>query len=130
MGHRIGAHLPGHLHQPACDQGAGQGSGERIAALVERIGPDGGEGELTDERIDQIVHQGAAGAGGEGLEADGLELVALAEIGGEGDHLLHPPFPHQVGNADAGVDTAGIGENHPPGAGRTARRLLPHLRHQ
>ena len=133
MGHRIGTHLPGHLHQPPGDQRAGQGGGQRIATLVEGIGADGGEGELGDEGFNQVAHDRLAGAAVEGLAANRLELIALTEVGGEGDHLLHAPFLLEIGDADTGVDAAGIGQHHPAGPGGGAGAVgigLGRRRHQ
>ena len=106
MGHRIGTHLPGNVHQTAGNQGASQGRGKGIAPLVESIGPNGGKGEFGDEGFNQIIHDRLAGAGVEGLLTNRLQLIALAQIGSKGNHLLHAPFLHQIGNADAGVDPA------------------------
>ena len=36
--------------------------------------------------------------------------ATLAQVGREGDHLLHAPLVLEIGNADAGVHTAGIGQ--------------------
>ena len=111
VGHRIGPHFPGDLHQPAGNQGPGQGRAEGIAPLVESIGPDRREGEFGDEGFDQVSHNRLAGAGIERLAANRLELIPLAQVGGEGDHLLHSPFLLQIGDADAGVHPAGIGQH-------------------
>ena len=106
MGHRIGTHLPGNFHQTAGNQGASQGRGEGVAPLVEGIGPNGWKREFGDEGFNQITHDRLASAGIEGLLTNRLQLIALAQVGSEGDHLLHAPFLHQIGNADAGVDPA------------------------
>ena len=132
MGHGIGAHLPGHLHQASGDQRSSQGGRQGIATLIEGIGPNGWKRKLANEGFDQIFHPGLTGAGIQGLETDRLEFIALAEIGGQGDHLFDPPLPLEVGNANTGVDAAGIGQHHAPGPGGWAclRLRLPAESHQ
>ena len=120
VGHGISSHLAGHLHQATGNQGPGQGGGEGVTALIESVGADRGKGELSDERFDQVTHDRLAGTGIEGLAADRLKLIPLAQVRGEGDHLVHTPLLQEVRDADTGVDTAGIGKHHLLGPWRGA----------
>ena len=104
--------LPGQLHQAPGNQGPGQGGGKRIAALIEGVGPDGGEGKFRDEGFDQVGHDRLAGAGIKRLLANWLQFIALAQVGGEGDHLLHPPFLDQIRDTNAGIHPAGVSQHH------------------
>ncbi len=115
MGHGIGTHLPGDLHQTPGDQGPGQGRGEGVAPLIEGVGADGGEGEVNDEGLNQVAHNRLAGTGIERLLANRLQLIPLAQVGREGDHLLHAPLIQQIRDADAGVHPAGICQHRPLG---------------
>ena len=56
MGHCIGAHLPGNLHQSARNQGPGQGGAEGITALIQGVGPDRWKRKFGDEWFDQITN--------------------------------------------------------------------------
>ena len=116
MGHCISTHLTGHLHQSASDQRPRQCCGEGVAPLVQRVSADGREGELFDEGLNQIPHQRLTRAGIQRLLTNRFQLIALAEISGEGDDLFNTPFLLQIGNADAGIHPAGVGENHLVGA--------------
>src|SRR5690606_29220442 len=65
----------------------------------------------ADELLAQILDEDLLDAEHLGLLAGGLQLLALAEIGGEGHHLaavglLQPLQDHR------GVEPAGIGEHH------------------
>ena len=61
----------------------------RYCALVERVGAEHREDEVAHELLAQIVDEDVLGLDAEhlGLLARRLELLALAEIGGEGDDL-------------------------------------------
>ena len=110
MGDRVGADLLGDLDLPLGDQRAGDAGAEQVLPLVQRIGAEHREDEVADERLAQIVDEDFLDAEHLGLAARRLELLALAEIGGEGDDLaavggLQPAQDH------AGVEAAGIGEH-------------------
>ena len=116
MGHGVGAHLTGHLHQASGNQRPSQGGGQGIAPLVKGVGPNRREGELLNERLNQITHQRLTGSSIKSLLTNRLQLIALTEISREGDHLLHSPLLLQVGDADTGIHPTGVSENHLVGA--------------
>ncbi len=92
------------------DERPAQRRGQRIFALVERAGHQGGKDETIDEQIAGIQSHGIHGSGSQRFLADAFDVLALAEIDREGDHievvLLADPRHH-----DAGVESAGIGED-------------------
>ena len=108
MGHGIRTNLAGDLHQTASDQGTRQGRGERVAAFVESVGTNRRKGEVADEGLDQVTNDRLACPGIQRLLTDGLELIPLPQIGGEGNHLLHAPLVFEIRNTDAGIHTTGI----------------------
>ena len=110
VGHRVGADLGGDLHQPLGDEGAGDGGAQQVLALVDGVGPEHGEHEVGGEFLAQILDVDLVDAHGLGLGPGRFQLFALAQIGGEGDHLtavgvLQPPQNHR------GVETAGVGQH-------------------
>ena len=110
MGDRIGADLVRDLDQPLGDQRPRDRGAEQIAALVERVGAEHREDVVGDEGLAQILDVDRRSAHHLGLGAGGLELLALAEVGGEGHHLaaiavLQPAQDHR------GVEPAGIGQH-------------------
>jgi hypothetical protein len=110
MGDRIRPSLPRDLDLALGDERPGDGGAQQIAALVERIGAEHGEDEVADEFLAQILDVDLLDAKHLGLAPGGLQLLALAQIGGEGHHLaaigrLQPFQDH------GGVEPAGIGEH-------------------
>ena len=112
MGHRIGAGLGGDLDQPLRDQRPGDRGAEQIEPFVERVGAEHREDEVADEFLAHILDIDVLGLDPEqlGLGARRLQLFALAEIGGEGDHLA-AVFGLQPLQDDRGIQPAGIGEH-------------------
>ena len=111
MGNGVGAGQLGDLDLALGDQGPGDRGAEQIDALVERVRPEHGEDEIAHELLAEILDEDLLDAEHLGLLARRLELLALAEIGGEGDDLapigLLKPFQD-----DRGVEPAGISEHH------------------
>ncbi len=114
MGHGIGADQPSDLDLLLGDQRAGNRGAEQIQPLIERVGPEHREDVLGDEFLAHILDEDVFRLDAEqfGLLARRLQLLALAEIGGEGHHLaaiggLQPFQDHR------GVETARIGEHNP-----------------
>ena len=60
---------------------------EQIDALIERVRAEHREDEIAHELLAQILDEDLLDAEQLGLLARGLELLALAEIGGEGHDL-------------------------------------------
>ena len=111
MTDRVGAGLLRDLDLALGDQRPGDRGAEQIDALVERVRPEHGEDEVAHELLAKILDEDLLDAEHLGLLARRLELLALAEIGGEGDDLAPIGFlkPFQD---DRGVEPAGISEHH------------------
>ena len=96
MGDGIGAGRLGDLDQALGDQRPGDRGAEQIDALVERVGPEHREDEIAHELLAEIFDEDLLDAEHLGLLARRLELLALAEIGGEGDDLARHRFPAAI----------------------------------
>ncbi len=111
MRDRIGAGLVGDFHQPLGDQRPRDRRAEQIDAFVERIHPEHREDEIAHEFFAEILDVDVLDTHELGLLARRLELLALAEIGREGDDLRAvgalQPFED-----DRGVEPARIGKHH------------------
>ena len=110
MCHRIGSDLFGNLDLPLRDQRPRDRRAQQILAFIESIGAEHREDEVAHEGLAQIVHEDFLHAEHLGLLPRRAEFLALAEIGGERDHLaaigyLQPAQDH------AGVEAAGIGQH-------------------
>ncbi len=109
---RVGPDAAGDVDLGLGDQRPGDRGAEQVDALVERVGPEHREDVVADEFLAQILDEDVLGldAHHQGLLPRRLQLLALAEIGGEGHHfagvLLLQPLEY-----DRGVETAGIGED-------------------
>src|SRR5256714_179672 len=95
------------------DQRPGDRGAQEIFALVERVGAEHGEHELAHELLAQILDEDVLllDAHLQRLVARRLDFLALADVGGEGDHfaavlVLQPLEDHR------GVEAPGIGEHH------------------
>ena len=86
---RVGADLPRDLDLALGDQRPGDRGAEQILALVERVGAEHREDVVADELLPEVVDEDVLGLDPEqlGLGPRRLDLLALAEIGGEGDDL-------------------------------------------
>ena len=107
----VGAGLARDLDLPFGDQRPGDGRAEQVDALIERVGAEHREDVVADEFLAQILDEDLLDAEHLGFLPRRLELLALAEIGGEGHDLarigLLQPFED-----DRGVEPAGIGKHH------------------
>ena len=110
MGDGVGAGLLGDLDEVLGDHRAGDRGAEQVLALIERIGAEHREHEVAHELLAHIDDADVLDAEHLGLLARRLELLALPEVGGEGDDLglvvLLQPLQH-----DRGVEAARIGED-------------------
>jgi hypothetical protein len=110
VGNGVGAGCMGDLDQPLGDERARDGGAEQVDALVKRVHAKHGEDEVANEFLAQILDVDFFDAEHLGLLAGRLQLLALAEIGGEGDHLALicrlQPFQD-----DRGVEPARISEH-------------------
>ena len=89
VGDGVGAGRLGDLDEALGDQRAGDRGAEQVEALVLGVGAEHREDEVADELVAQVLDEDVLGAHAEelGLLARRLELLALAEVGGEGDDL-------------------------------------------
>ena len=115
MGDRVGADLVCDLDQPFGDQRPRDRGAEQICALVQRIGAKHRKNVVGNEGLAQVLDVDRCRPHQLGLGARRLELLALAEVGGEGHHLaavavLQPAQDHR------GVEPPGIGQHHLPDA--------------
>src|SRR3970282_1609784 len=84
---------------------------EQVLALVLGVGPEHGEDEVAHELLAQVVDEDPTDAELPGLSPRRRELLALADVRGEGHHLA-PVGVLQPFQDDRGVEPAGIGEHH------------------
>jgi len=110
VGDGVRTRLVGDLHQPLGDQGTGDGGSQQVLALVERVGPEHGVDEVPHELLAQVVDVDLLDTRRLGLGARRLDLLALADVCGEGDHLalvvLFQPLED-----DGGIQPPRVGED-------------------
>ena len=89
VGDRVGADLARDVDQALGDQRPRDRGAEQILALVLRVGAEHREHVVAHELLAQVLDEDVLGLDAEqlGLAARRLELLALAEVGGEGDDL-------------------------------------------
>ena len=94
------------------DERARDRSAEQIKPLILRIGAKHREDVVAHEFLAQILDEDMLGLDAEklGLGAGGLQLLALSEVGGEGDDL-RAIFGLQPFQDDRRVEPSRIGEN-------------------
>ena len=112
MGDRVRPDFAGDLDQPLGDKGARDRRAEQILSLVLRVGAKHRKHVVADELLAQVLDEDVLGLDAEQfrLLARGLQLLALAEVGGEGDDL-GAVFGFKPLEDDRGVQPARIGEN-------------------
>ena len=110
VGHRVGAGLARDLDLALGDQRPRDRRAEQVLAFIDRVGAKHGKNEIAHEFLTQIVDVDLLHAGRLRLRPRRLQLLALADVGGEGDDLaaIHILQPVQD---DRGVEAAGIGED-------------------
>ena len=89
VAHGVGADLSGDLDLLLGDQRPRDRGAEQIQALIERVGAEHREHVIADEFLAQVLDEDVLRLDAEHqrLLARRLQLLALAEIGGEGDDL-------------------------------------------
>ena len=110
MGDRVGALLQRDVDLSARDERTRDGCPQQVAALVDGVGPQHGKDEVADEFLAQIDDVDPDRARPERLLADRQQLLALTEVGTEGDHLAAVALDEPA-QADGGVEPARVGEN-------------------
>ncbi|MCY1541325.1 hypothetical protein D9M68_770100 [compost metagenome] len=111
VGHRLGALGMGDAHQVPGDQWPAQGRGHGVAPLVEGAGAQGRENVVAQVLLAQVFDEHLAGAAGQGLGADRREVLGLAQVGAEGDHLGLVVLL-QPAQGDRRVEPTGIGKDY------------------
>src|ERR1700722_18700074 len=112
MGDRVSAHFMSDLDQALGDQRPRDRGAKQILTLVLRVGAEHREDIVAYEFLAHVLDEDVLGLDAEQLSlfARGLELLALAEIGGEGDDL-RAIFSLQPLEDDRRVEPARIGED-------------------
>ena len=125
---RVRPDFAGDLDEPLGDEGARDRRAEQILALVLRVGAEHREHVVADELLAQVLDEDVLGLDAEQfrLLARRLQLLALAEIGGERNDL-RAVFGLQPFEDDRGVQSARIGENDALDLGLGARHGLAGL---
>ena len=108
---RVGPGLARDLDQVLRDQRARDRRAEQVLALVDRVRAEHREHEVAHELLAQVLDEDLLHAEQLRLPARRLELLALADVGGEGDDLAAVGV-HQPLQDDRGVEPAGVGEHH------------------
>ena len=111
VGNRIGAGFARDLDLPPGDERPRDGGAEQVDALVDGVGPEHGEDVVAHEGLAQVLDADVAHAERLGLGTRRLQLLALADVGGEGDDLAAVGLL-QPAQDDRGVEPAGIGKHH------------------
>ena len=112
MGDGVGADLMGDGDLALGDQRTGDRRTEQILSFVKRIGAHHGEHIVGDEFLAQVVDEDMLRLDPEQLGGAPrrLQLLALAQVGGEGDDFASVGLP-QPFQDDAGVEAAGESEH-------------------
>ena len=110
MGDGLGPGLMRDLDLALGDERPRDRGAEQVEPLVEGVGAEHREDEVAHELLAQVLDVDLLDPQHLGLAPGGLQLLALAEVGGEGDDFaaigLLQPFQD-----DGGVEPAGIGEH-------------------
>jgi hypothetical protein len=110
VGYRIGTDLLGDLDLALGDQRARDAGAEQILALVDRIGAKHREHEVAHELLAQIVDEDLFHAELLGFGSCRLQLLALADVGGEGDDLAAVVVLQPLQD-DGGVEAPRVGQH-------------------
>ncbi len=112
MRDRVRAGLPRDLDEALGDERPGDGGAEQILPLIDRVGAEHREHEVAHEFLAHVLDEDVLRLDAHQLRLAPrrLQLLALPEIGGEGDDLA-PIGRLQPLEDDGGVEPAGIGED-------------------
>ena len=111
VGDGIGAGGRGDLDLALGDQRPGDRCAEQIDALIERVGAEHREHVVAHEDVAQVFDEDLLDPGLLGLGPRRFQLLALAEVGGEGHDLAAVPLL-QPTQDDGGVKAARIRQHH------------------
>ena len=110
VGHGVAALAVGDLDEQLCDERSRQRGGQRVDALVQRVGLEAGPDELADEAVAAIDDVGAAGAGRERARGDAITQRVATEVDRQG-HDLGVVLLLEPGHRDRCIQPARIGEH-------------------
>jgi len=111
VGHGVRPLQLGDLHLPLGNQRARERRPQQVLAFVDRTGLHRREDVLRDKLLAHVFHIDLAGAAGQRLFAQTLQLlVTLPQVRAKGDHLAAVIFP-QPGHNHRGIQPAGIGKH-------------------
>src|SRR5262249_48976067 len=108
--HGVGTGLGGDLDLPLGDERPRDRGAQQILTLIEGVGAEHREDEVAHELLAQVLDEDLLDAEHLCLPARRLELLALAEVGGEGDDLAAVGLLQPLQD-DGGVEAARIGEH-------------------
>src|SRR5882672_10153934 len=113
MGHRVGADLFGDFDLLLGNQWPRDRGAEQILPFIHRVGAEHRKYVVADELLAQILDKDVfrLDAEQQRLLPCGLQLLALAEVGGEGHDLASVGGLQPLQN-DRGIETARIGEHY------------------
>ena len=110
VGDGVGADLLRDFDLALGDQGPGDGRAQEVGALVERVGPEHGEDVVTHEHVLKVLDENLLDAQGLGGAPRRPQFLALADVGGECDHLAAIGVLKPAQD-DRGVETARVGQH-------------------
>ena len=108
---RVGAFGAGDFDQALADQGTGDGGAEQVVAFVDRVGLHHREDEVAGELFIQVLDVAFGRSGADRLGFNAVELLLLADVGAEADHLGIVLFFDPLDD-HGGVKSAGIGDDY------------------
>ena len=111
VGDGIGLLLAGDLDQPLGNEGPCNGGAQQVLALIDGVGPKHREDEVSDEFLAEVFDVDLLHTKLFGLLPGGLKLLALADVGGEGDDLA-AVLVLQPLEDDRGVESTGVGQHN------------------
>ena len=110
VGDRVGALALGDLDEELGDQRPGERRGQRVGALVERVGLEVRPDEVGHEALAGVDDVGARRAGGHRPGFDALAQRAATDVDGQG-HDLDVVLLLEPGDGDGRVEAARVGED-------------------
>ena len=110
VSHRVGADPPRRLHLMEGEHGPSERRAQEVSALVDRSRAERRPDVVAHELGAEILDDGLAGAAGEGLRLEPVELVLLAHVAREGHHLA-PVMLEQPRHDDRRVESSRVGQH-------------------
>ena len=95
------------LSQLLADDGTGKGGAQQVS-LILGVHFQGGDDDLVHHLVHQVGDDQLAGASGDGLGLQSLQLIGLTDVAGHGDDLGVIVVFLQPGDDDRCIQTAGI----------------------